>query len=30
MGDPNRERWDVVVIIFAVYNCLELPLDAAF
>lgn len=25
-----RQRWDVLIIIFAVYNCVELPLEVAY
>lgn len=27
---PYREKWDITIIIFTIYNCLELPMDTAF
>jgi len=30
MNNPLREKWDIFIIIFAVYNCIELPMEAAF
>lgn len=29
-SDPLRERWDYVVMICAVYNCIYLPYEQAF
>ena len=25
-----RKKWDFLIIIFSVYNCIELPMEAAF
>lgn len=25
-----RERWDILIIVFAIYNCVELPLEVAY
>lgn len=25
-----RERWDIIIIVFAIYNCIELPLEIAY
>lgn len=30
MNNKWRERWDVIIILFAVYNCVELPIEAAY
>lgn len=27
---PFREKWDYFIIFLSIYNCIELPLDAAF
>ena len=29
-SDPYRERWDYVVMLCAVYNCIYLPFEQAF
>lgn len=27
---PFREKWDYFIILLSIYNCIELPMDAAF
>lgn len=27
---PLREKWDYLIILLSIYNCIELPLDASF
>lgn len=27
---PLREKWDILIIVLTIYNCIELPFDAAF
>lgn len=27
---PLREKWDFLIVILSIYNCIELPMDIAF
>jgi len=27
---PFRQKWDILIVIISLYNCIELPLDIAF
>ena len=30
MGHPFKQKWDVLIIVLAIFNCVTIPLDVAF
>jgi hypothetical protein len=28
--DPRKTRWDMIIIVFAIYNCFSIPFEIAF
>ena len=30
VNDPRKTRWDMIIIVFAIYNCFSIPFEIAF